>query len=217
MFEWTPDFAYAVGLITTDGCLSKDGRHFDFTSKDLDQVETFRRILNLKVKIGLKSSGSSDKKYFHVQFGNVKLYRFLLTIGLKPRKSRTLGELKIPGRYFRDFLRGHFDGDGSSYSYWDKRWRSSFMFYIRFTSASKEHIDWLFKQIHSNLGIKGIIRSGSICFDVEFAKYASIELVKKIYYRTNIPCLKRKRLKIKQSLGIINRLAGVVKSEDTID
>ena len=33
--EWSPEFAYAIGLIVTDGSLSKDGRHINFSSKDL--------------------------------------------------------------------------------------------------------------------------------------------------------------------------------------
>ncbi len=48
------DFAYVIGLITTDGSLSKDGRHLNLTSKDIDQIQTFKRILNLKNKIGIK-------------------------------------------------------------------------------------------------------------------------------------------------------------------
>lgn len=54
--------------------------------------------------------------------------------------------MKIPGKYFFDYLRGCFDGDGCFYSYWDPRWRSSHMFYLEFISASKNHIDWLQKK-----------------------------------------------------------------------
>lgn len=32
--KWSPKFAYCIGLITSDGNLSKDGRHISFTSKD---------------------------------------------------------------------------------------------------------------------------------------------------------------------------------------
>ena len=32
--QWNHDFAYAIGLITTDGNLSPDGRHINLTSKD---------------------------------------------------------------------------------------------------------------------------------------------------------------------------------------
>ena len=138
--KWSPNLAYAVGLITTDGSLSTDKRHINLTSKDLDQIQTFARLLNLKNKIGLKKNSiTGDKKYYQIQFGNVQFYRFLLTIGLTPNKSKTLGELKMPDHYFADFLRGHLDGDGCTYSYWDKRWKDSFMFYTAISSASEIH------------------------------------------------------------------------------
>ncbi len=110
---WTPNLAYVIGLIATDGNLSKDGRHIDFTSKDIEQIQNLIKILDLKTKIGIKSSGTSNRKYYRTQFGNVKFYKFLLYIGLTPAKSKTLGKLKIPDKYFADFLRGHLDGDGS--------------------------------------------------------------------------------------------------------
>lgn len=47
---WNTKFAYAVGLMTTDGCLSKDKRHIDFTSKDLEQILNFQKCLNIHVK-----------------------------------------------------------------------------------------------------------------------------------------------------------------------
>jgi hypothetical protein len=123
--RWTPKFAYAIGLLTTDGNLSLDGRHFDFTSKDVQLVKTFRDCMGLlNVKIGAKVSGSSGKTYPRIQFSNVRLYKWLLEIGLMPNKSKKLGAIKIPDEYFFDFLRGHFDGDGSCYSYWDQRWDS---------------------------------------------------------------------------------------------
>ena len=78
--KWSPDFAYAIGLIATDGYLSSDGRHIDFTSKDLEQVENFMRALKIAIKIGSKISGSSDGHYFRVQFGDKNFYDFLVGI-----------------------------------------------------------------------------------------------------------------------------------------
>src|SRR3972149_4723711 len=99
--KWSGNFAYAIGLITTDGSLSKDGRHINLTSKDKEQITNFSKVLNLKNKIGLKySSYTHQKKYYQIQFGNVKFYKFLVRIGLFPNKTKTLGELKIPKIYF---------------------------------------------------------------------------------------------------------------------
>ena len=133
--QWTSELAYVVGLIATDGCLSKDGRHINFTSSDLQLVRTFMQCLDIKNRLGKKKSGFAETFSYNLQFGNVVLYRWLIRIGLTPAKSKTMGALRVPRQFFGDFLRGLFDGDGSFYSYHDPRWPSSFMFYVTFGSA----------------------------------------------------------------------------------
>ncbi|MCR4305515.1 MAG: hypothetical protein NUV73_00340 [Candidatus Daviesbacteria bacterium] len=207
---WSGDLAYAVGLLTTDGSLSIDGRHINLTSKDIDQIQTFARILGLKNKIGLKSSTYNPKGvYYQIQFGNVEMYRFLLSIGLTPNKTKTLGSLKIPDKYFADFLRGHLDGDGSTYSYWDKRWKSSFMLYTEFISASEDHLVWIQETIKRLYGISGKITNRRI-YHLRYAKKSSCEIIKVMYYKADISCLKRKRSKITAALDIIAKQAGVL-------
>jgi|WetSurMetagenome_2_1015567.scaffolds.fasta_scaffold18844_6 hypothetical protein len=194
--KWTPYLAYVVGLITSDGCLYNDGRHISITSKDGDLLNTVKEILGLKVKIGYKTSGFSDKKYLHLQFGDVKLYKWLQQIGLTPKKSRTIGDLKIPDKYFFDFLRGLFDGDGCFYSYWDKSWKSSFMFYVNFCSASKKFLKWLRKMLFKNAQVRGFIKPGNKVFILEFAKREGLRIIKGMYRKSNAPCLARKKDKI---------------------
>ncbi|MEK7498353.1 MAG: LAGLIDADG family homing endonuclease, partial [Patescibacteria group bacterium] len=153
--EWTPQLAYIVGLITSDGCLSKDGRHIDFTSKDIQLTKLFQKCLGINhIKIGVKTAGSKET-YSRIQFGNVIFYEWLISIGLTPKKSKILRSLQIPDTCFFDFVRGCFDGDGSIYSYWDKRWKSSFMFYIAIASGSLPFLLWLKKKIHQHIRIKG--------------------------------------------------------------
>lgn len=202
--KWSPNTAYAVGLLTTDGNLSNSGRHIDFTSKDIQLIRTFKKCLGIKNKIGLKTSGFSNKKYPRIQFSDVILYNWLLSIGLTPKKSKTIGALKIPDKYFFDFLRGHFDGDGCCYSYWDKRWDSSFMFYMKFYSASKEHILWLRKKIKNLINIKGdLTKNGrDYVYQLKYAKRESKMLILKMYYKKNLPCLERKYKKLKKILNI---------------
>lgn len=215
---WSNDFAYAVGLITTDGSLSIDGRHLNLTSKDLEQIQNFAKILNLKNKIGLKSSSYAvGKKYYNLQFGNVKLYRFLLSIGLLPNKTKILGKLSIPDRYFADFLRGLLDGDGYTYSYWDKRWKSSFMLYTGFVSASKKHLIWIKQKISDLYGIEGALRyNGKSTYQLKYAKKSSVKILEKLYYDKRVVCLKRKKFKIRKALGIIYGQAGMLKSVDRL-
>ncbi len=200
--KWTPEFAYAIGLLTTDGNLSKDGRHLNFTSKDLFLIRIFKHCMNLKnIKIGKKASGfTTKKKYYYVQFSNVRLYRELLKIGLSPKKSKILSAVLIPSKYFFDFLRGCFDGDGSSYGYWDPRWPNSFMFYITFYSGSLSHIKWLRTRLKSLLKINGHITSGKRVWQLKYAKQESKILIPKMYYNKKLPLLERKYKKIKDHL-----------------
>ena len=59
---WSPELAYAIGLIVTDGSLSKDGRHINFTSKDKSQIKNFQKALHFESRIGKKGNGSSREK-----------------------------------------------------------------------------------------------------------------------------------------------------------
>lgn len=203
--KWSPEFAYAIGLLTTDGNLSSDRRHMDLTSDDKEQLLNFMSCLGIKNKITTKIGGFSKKPCPRIQFGDVNFYKFLVGIGLTANKSKTLGELAIPDKYFFDFLRGHFDGDGTFYSYWDTRWRSSFMFYTVFISASKQHILWLQKMIYEKLKIRGHITKSiyDVCFNLKYAKADSLKLLSKMYYDTEVVCLSRKRRKIEKALKII--------------
>ena len=206
--KWSPEFAYALGLLATDGCVISDGRHINFTSKDKKQVLNFRKCLGLQNVIGRKSSGSNrEKKYFVVQFGDVIFHKYLVSIGITPAKSKTMSRIAVPDIYFFDFLRGHFDGDGSSYSYWDPGWRSSFMFYMVFTSASRKHIVWLREMLRRFLGIRGHISKGisNSAYNLKYAKAESLKLFPKLYYNKDVICLRRKRLKIEKAFGMDTR------------
>ena len=203
---WSPKFAYAIGLLVSDGSLSIDGRHISFTSKDLEMIENYQQALQIEVHIGKKSSGNqSVKKYYVVQFGDVLFYEFLQKIGLTPNKSKTIGKINLPKEFFFDFLRGSFDGDGCTYSYFDPRWKSSFMIYTSFVSASKKHILWLQEEIFQRLGIVGHITNDNELStkQLKYAKKDSLVLLRHMYPSSKVICLSRKRLKIEEMLRII--------------
>lgn len=199
--KWSADLAYAVGLITTDGSLSKNGRIIDFTSKDKVLVQTLINTLGIKATIGEKYNGKKQIS-FRVQIGSVLFYKFLVKIGMLPNKSKIVGVIKIPKKYFADFLRGHFDGDGSSYSYFDKRWKNSFMFYMSFVSASKEHIVWLQKNNSILYGVTGYIKKvkDKEFYELRYAKKEGMAIAVKMYYNAQVPCLERKKNKLLLSI-----------------
>lgn len=199
--QWSPNFAYAIGLLVSDGCLSPNGRHIVFVSKDKEQIKNFLHALSIENHTSLDST-----KVWRVQFSDVLFYHFLMTIGLMPNKSKIIGRIKVPSRYFFDFLRGVFDGDGSSYSYWDKRWRSSFMFYVCFASASQDLLHWLQQTLYTRLHIAGHITSsdGHSTKQLKYAKREGLKILKRMYLKTPKSIyLSRKHLKIRKMLAIV--------------
>ncbi len=191
--EWSQNFSYAIGLITTDGNLSTDGRHINMTSKDEELITTFKKCLAINNKIGRKSrGGSKDKKYFVVQFGDKNFYEFLVGLGLMPNKSKYLGNLKIPQKYFADFLRGCIDGDGhiAVHSHPESKWPQ---LRLRLTSASRNFLDWIRNETKKNVNPAGgwIEKCRSVHI-LSYGKSDSIKILKFMYQEKGSPCLKRK-------------------------
>ena len=203
-FVWTPELAYIIGLLVTDGCLSKDGRHIIMRSSEKSLLKTFKKCLKIKNKIGKTKKGKIVS--YRIQFGNTQFYNWLLKIGLTPAKTYTINKIKIPELYFKDFLRGHLDGDGNilfykdHYNFYKGRNYNNQRVFVRFISASKKHLNWLRQEIIKLVGVKGAFimnRPKSMnrvfMYEIKFAKKESIKLLKWIYYKKDIPCLKRKR------------------------
>ncbi len=204
--EWSANFAYAIGLIVSDGCVSKDGRHISFVSVDEEQIHNYLTALNIFVEHGINHSGYKDMTAYRIQFSDTKFWEFLNSIGIGPAKSKILKSIKIPEHLFFDFLRGLFDGDGCIYSYWDKRWKSSFMFYMSFVSASRPFIDWIRSSIEQHLGIKGHISATKKqdFWQLRYAKKDGLILIKEMYKDKNSIYLSRKKLKIDKILGTMS-------------
>jgi hypothetical protein len=122
-----------------------------------------------------------------------------------PNKTKTLSVINIPDKYFFDFLRGHHDGDGCFYSYFDPRWKNSFLFYLVFTSASRTHLLWLQGVMKRLLKVKGHITKNKqdTFYQLKYAKRETLLLLVHLYPRRNVVCLSRKRLKIERALRIV--------------
>jgi hypothetical protein len=194
-YSWTPEIAYLTGMMAADGCLVNDNRHLNVTSKDYEVIETVQSILKMNVKVGIKISGFGTEAY-NLQFSNVALYDFLVGVGLSPAKSKTIGRLNVPAEFYADFLRGHFDGDGTVYGYWDKRWRSSLMYYTGYISASPVFLDWIrIMNLELAQTTPGKIKPGRGAQALTYAKADSQKLFSFMYYHDELPMLTRKYTK----------------------
>lgn len=191
-----PNLWYLVGLITSDGNLSKDGRHINITSKDREFLKGVKVLLRLDNKIGIKYN-SLRQEAFHIQISNKNFYEFLLSIGLMPNKSLILEKIKVPGEYFPDFLRGLIDGDGCI-----RRWTHPTNFReqwsLRIYSGSIPFLEWLRQAVEEYLSACGKIYKDTglrrNCYILKFGKMAARSIAKQCYYPSCFGLLRKKKL-----------------------
>lgn len=213
------DLWYIIGLITTDGNLSKDGRHINITSKDRCLLLKVKKSLGLKNKITWKANGirPDDKIYSVLQIGDKKFYNFLLGINLVPKKSLVLGRLKIPDSYFKDFFRGVIDGDGSI-SNWVHKTNKNQQWSLKITSGSENFVRWLEDEIKIKFKAKGKIygykykNKKNFIYNLKFGKFATKVILKECYYEN---CLALNR-KLKQAQRCLAAKDGLSKYGEVI-
>ena len=199
--QWNSNFAYAIGLLTSDGNLSSDQRHICFSSKEIELINIFKKALQITNRpIPHARGGEKEKKYFFLSFGDKLFYQFLLDIGLMPAKSKIIQMVDVPVRFFPDFLRGVYDGDGTFYTFRDIRWPKSFGFKMSFASASKHFITWLKECLSCQYKVKGYLHKGAGVCNLEYTKGDSKTLAKTMYYQDNLLFLPRKYRTIQQAL-----------------
>lgn len=208
--EWSQNFAYAIGLLASDGYLSSDGRHLGIKSAEKELVDNLKAALSLKNKISLGVRGGEKvKKYFFITFGDIVFYRFLNKIGLTAAKSKTIKSVAIPDSFFADFLRGVFDGDGTFYSFWDTRWPNSFVFQMAFASASLDFINWFKNRLTRLFCVKGFVKKGDGVYNLTYFKGDTRKLFDVMYYESDLLFLRRKYTKIQRAFYQDRELANI--------
>ena len=137
------------------------------------------------------------------------LCNWLLKIGLTPNKSLSIEKIDIDYKYFPDFLRGNIDGDGSIIYYKDKYHtliNTNYVYdrlFVYFLSASKKYILWIQKTIQTIIKISGSVQTKGLSKNAKrdrqmyLLKFSTKEakiLLNYVYYKKNLPYLKRKYL-----------------------
>lgn len=203
---WSDAMAYIVGLTATDGCLISGRRQINFKSADRDLVALYLQLLGRTNSI-VSSRTRAGGGVFHTQFGDASWYDWLLSVGLSPRKSLTLGAIAVPDQHLFPLLRGLLDGDGSIYNrvvradtgrrddyYWE-------YLLTRFQSASRDHLEWIAARVQTSTGLTGYLQEVRRAqpdprrhpfFHLRYGKRASHVLLP-LLYPEGAPCLERKR------------------------
>jgi len=184
--EWSDDIAYLVGLIASDGTMVKDRPRIHFTTTDKELLRHVKKIIKNQITgREYKPTKYKEREAFKYQFTSRRFYYFLEKVGLTPNKSLSIGGLDIPDKYFPDFFRGEFDGDGTV---------RKDAISIKIYSASHKFLEWLKNKTAKLFDITEvniISNKDSAVLSVEWWKEDTKKIFKKIY--NGGPYLSRKK------------------------
>lgn len=110
----TPDKAYILGWIISDGYVNK--YKLTFCIKDLEILESIKIIMKSEHKISdsVYYDKRTDKSYqrYMLQICSKKIVNSLNKLGIYQAKSFTVDLPNIPKNLYQHLIRGIFDGDG---------------------------------------------------------------------------------------------------------
>ena len=200
--KWSRDTAYLMGIMATDGCIQKRENQTSVSSIDKCLISW------VKGHAGFTSSVRTYKRVdgiIHCITGSNRSFRdFCIKIGIKTRKTYTIGSLEIPRRYWRSFLLGVCDGDGSIFR-WIKTVRYKTKIYrypqlrVHIGTASKNFAQFVLRlikslNIHAFMQVRPPAKSGwSVFYEVISDNENARKLLDEMYSRVGSFSLPRKK------------------------
>ena len=205
--KWTTEMAYVLGFLYADGNIIFTKRATWFWSlqiNDKEILEKIKQVIDSSHIISKKKRYNNQGQSYRLQVGSKEMCADLMCLGLTERKSKTILWPKVPRKYFSDFLRGYFDGDGGVWVGFKnkKRLHKIYVISTSFTSGSREFLVAL-KEILFRYGILG----GSLVkkergFDLKYSIKDSLNLYKIMYNDKCTLFLKRKKDKFESYIAM---------------
>lgn len=106
----TPEKAYLLGILFSDGCVANDSNTISLVSNDLDLLLFFKKELHCNKEI---YKNPCHKTAYTFYFSSPQMKKDLVKLGCVPRKSLILNYPNISEKLEKYFWLGIYDGDGS--------------------------------------------------------------------------------------------------------
>ena len=192
---WSATMAYVLGFWYADGYMRHERSYrVLFFSNDRDHLAQIASVMESNSPIRTVVKGvSCGGLCLHSK----KLYSDLALLGGIRRKSTSMKLPDIPPNYFRDFLRGYFDGDGSVHfiSYIATKNHKRYTdIRSNFTSGDLSFISHIRDLLTNLLGLypRVIGQFGPHQFKLGYAQKDTYTLMRYMYYPGNPIALARK-------------------------
>ena len=204
----TPDMAWLLGFLASDGNICKNSNtiRIELSIVDVEILERIKKVVGIENPIHFRE----DKKGFNfcnLNWGCAKHKKELEKYNIVPAKTYILKPPTILNeKYYIDYIRGYFDGDGTININKQKDGRKSLRWSI--CGASKEVLQWILNVLEEQYGIPKVNIHRDSSHENDFWSFVySTNSTRKIYdilYTPNSLYLKRKKDKFEKLLAEVN-------------
>jgi hypothetical protein len=180
-----PEVQYWLGIMATDGCVHDRGK-VSLVTKDEDLALAFCSFLGELMKPYPIFDKRYQTTYYEVSFTNKEVASYLTSLGITPRKSKSL-KVNFPLSF--SFFRGVMDGNGHI----KKDGAKGDYKAITLCSASKEFVDQLVSFLRENDFKVSIYNNRSVQV-IRVGSKERVERLTKLMYQEPGFFLNRKRV-----------------------
>jgi len=133
--------AYVLGFFAADGYITvnrRGGQFWCIQISDKNLISSIKRAIDSEHKIGKRSEKKNERAQYRLQIGSIEMCNNLRKLGFNERKTKSMSIPNVPKKYFADFTRGYFDGDGNIWAglLHKERKHPTAVLFIAFTSCS---------------------------------------------------------------------------------
>lgn len=155
--DWTPESAWVLGLIFSDGCVQenrKTGQRTIVVSGELETVQKVKSVMGTDYK---PCPTSTSPNYWTLNLTNRVLAASINDkFGLIGASSHTIRFPEVPEEMLPHFVRGLWDGDGT-WGWNRKTWKGHVYNYLRgrYSCVADAFVQALSSALRDNVGIEG--------------------------------------------------------------
>jgi len=178
---------YFLGLLAADGCVEDRGS-ISLGLADKELIDEYVKFLGVNIKV----HEYKDPRYpnarpiHHTKFVNREIANKLISLGVTPRKSKTL-EIKIELDF--SFLRGYIDGNGTINQ------ESQKSIAVGISTASESFVNQVVKFLANNNINSTVFKAKDNSFTIRIGKKEQLLRLYDYMYSNASVWLERKRVK----------------------
>lgn len=173
--------AYVLGFFAADGYITvnrRGGQFWCIQITDGRLLQEIKRVIKAEHKISIRKGKGNEQNIYRIQIGSIEMCDDLRKLGYNERKTKNLAVPYILEKYFADFVRGYFDGDGHVWVglIHKKRKTKTLVIQTVFTSCSLQFLEKIKNRLEICVGHGFVLKGNGNYYRLVYSIKSSLKL-----------------------------------------